>query len=183
MRSSTNILIANVAFADFLMTIDIPYMLKWFYVLSKWLGKFMSTVLRKLLHCSLVGSLAVFSLVVISLDCNFAILFPMKRCAFRYRHDVVRCTDVMLSIMIATKNKQWEGKDGMICDELCNPISGRLCYSHFRYFLHRSTDSALIITSLWSTVWLVFVFAAETSLDIKIQQHAKKSKPLADKRL
>ena len=100
-----------------------------------------------------------------------------KRCAFRYRHDVVRCTGVMLSIMIATKNKQWEGKDGMICDELCNPISGRLCYSHFRYFLHRSTDSALIITSLWSTVWLVFVFAAETSLDIKIQQHAKKSKP------
>lgn len=79
MRSSTNTLIADVAFADFLMTIDIPYMLKWFYVLNKWLGTFMGTVLRKLLHCSLVGSLAVFSLVLISLDCNFAILFPMQK--------------------------------------------------------------------------------------------------------
>lgn len=48
MRSSTNSLIANVAFANLLIIIDTPYMLKWFYVLNKWLGTFMGTVLRKL---------------------------------------------------------------------------------------------------------------------------------------
>ena len=32
MRSSTNTLNANMAFADLLMTIDIPYILKWVYV-------------------------------------------------------------------------------------------------------------------------------------------------------
>ena len=105
-----------------------------------------------------------------------------KRCAFRYRHDVVRCTDVILSIMIATKNKQWEGKDGIICDELCNPISGSLCYSHFRYFLHRSTDSALII------ITLVYCLAGFRVCRRNLPGHQnptarKKSKPLADKRL
>ena len=81
MRSSTNTLFANMAFADLLMTIDIPYILKWVYVWDTWFGTFMGTVLCKFLHAAQVGSLAasVFSLVAISLDRSFAIVFPMKK--------------------------------------------------------------------------------------------------------
>ena len=125
MRSSTNTLIANMAFADLLMTIDIPYILKWPYVLNKWFGTFMGIVLCKFLHAAQVGSLAasVFSLVTISLDRSFAILFPMKKIMTR---NVVRfaiamtwlgAQALMLPLMIATKNIQLEGGDGMICDE------------------------------------------------------------------
>ena len=80
MKSSTNTLIANMAFADLLMTIDIPYILKWVYVWDSWFGTFMGTVLCKFFHSAQVGSLAasVFSLVAISLDRSFAILFPMR---------------------------------------------------------------------------------------------------------
>ena len=78
MRSSTNTLIANMAVADLLMTIDIPYILKYFYVDLKWFGTFMGTVLCKFFGSALVGSIiaSVFSLVAISLDRSFAILFP-----------------------------------------------------------------------------------------------------------
>ena len=134
MRSSVNILIANMAFADLLMTIDVAYILKWFYVLNKWFGTFMGTVLCKFLHSSQIGSLAasVFSLVVISLDRSFAILFPMKKLMTR---NVVRFAIVMtwlgalalmLPIMIATKNKQCQGGDGMICDEFWKPMSEKV---------------------------------------------------------
>jgi len=58
MRSSANTLIANMAFADLLMTIDIPYILKWVYVWDKWFGTFMGTVLCKCFHAAQVGSLA-----------------------------------------------------------------------------------------------------------------------------
>jgi len=133
MRSSTNTLIANMAFADLLMTIDIPYMIKWYYMLNKWFSTFMGTVLCKFLHSLQIGSLAasVFSLVVISLDRSFAVLFPMKKIMTR---SVVRfaiattwlgALALMLPIMIATKNKQWEG-DGMICDEFWKPMSTKV---------------------------------------------------------
>ena len=38
MRSSTNTLVANMAVADLLMTIDIPYILKLVYVWDHWFG-------------------------------------------------------------------------------------------------------------------------------------------------
>ena len=125
MRSSTNILIANMAIADLLMTIDIPYILKWLYVWDKWFRTFMGTVLCKFLHAAQVGSLAasVFSLVAISLDRSFAILFPMKKVMTR---NVVRfaiattwlgALALMLPLMIATKNAKLEGRDGMTCRE------------------------------------------------------------------
>ena len=125
MRSSTNTLIATMAFADLLMTIDITYILKWVYVSSSWFGTFMGTVLCKFFHAAQVGFFAapVFSLVGISLDCSFAILFPIKKIMTR---TVVRfaiamtwlgALALMLPLMIASKNIQLEGGDGMICEE------------------------------------------------------------------
>ena len=117
MRSSTNILIANMAFADLLMTIDIPYILKWVYVWDKWFGTFMGTVLCKFFHAAQVGSLAssVFSLVAISLDRSFAIVFPMRTIMTR---NVVRFAIAMtwlgalaltVPLMIAVKNTELPG--------------------------------------------------------------------------
>ena len=63
MSSSTNTLIANMAVADLLMTIDIPYILKFFYVGHKWFGTFMGTVLCKFFHSAQVGSLIALSLI------------------------------------------------------------------------------------------------------------------------
>ena len=134
MRSSTNTLIANMAFADLLMTIDIPYILKWVYVWDKWFGTFMGTVLCKCFHAAQMGSLAasVFSLVTISLDRSFAILFPMKKIMTR---NVVRfaiavtwsgALALMLPLMIATKNIQLEGGDGMICREYWQTMSTKV---------------------------------------------------------
>ena len=131
MRSTANILIANMAFADLLMTIDIPYILKWLYVMNRWFGTFMGTVLCKFFHAAQAGSLAasVFSLVVISLDRSFAILFPMKKIMTR---DVVRfaiamtwlgALALMLPLMVATKIIQLEGGEGTMCDEFWETMS------------------------------------------------------------
>ena len=134
MRTSTNTLIANMAFADLLMTIDIPYILKWVYVWDKWFGTFMGTGLCKCFHAAQVGSLAasVFSLVAISFDRSFAILFPMKKIMTR---NVVRFAIVMtwlgalaltVPLMIAVKNTQLEGGDVMICREYWQPMSTKV---------------------------------------------------------
>ena len=134
MRSSTNTLIANMAFADLLMTIDIPYILKWVFVWDKWFGTFMGTVLCKFFHAAQVGSLAasVFSLVAISLDRSFAILFPLQKIMTR---NVVRfavamtwlgALALMVPLMIATKNIELEGSEGMICDEFWAPQSPKV---------------------------------------------------------
>ena len=131
MRSSTNTLIANMALADLLMTIDILYILKWVYVWDKWFGTFMGTVLCKFFHAAQVGSLAasVFSLVAISLDRSFAILFPMKEIMTR---NVMRfaiamtwlgALALMLPLMMATKNIHLGGGDGMICREYWQTMS------------------------------------------------------------
>ncbi|KAJ7351020.1 Somatostatin receptor type 5 [Desmophyllum pertusum] len=63
---------------------------------DKWFGTFMGSVLCKFFHSAQVGSLAasVFSLVAISLDRSFAILFPMRKIMtrtwwrFGYLHDM-----------------------------------------------------------------------------------------------
>ena len=131
MRSSTNTLIANMAVADLLMTIDIPYILKFFYVGDKWFGTFMGTVLCKFFHSAQVGSLiaSVFSLVAISLDRSFAILFPMKTVMTR---NVVRFAIAMvwlgalafsLPLMVASKTAQLEGTNFLSCAEFWSPTS------------------------------------------------------------
>ena len=134
MRSSTNTLIANMAFADLLMTIDFPYILKWYYVWNKWFGTFMGTALCKFFHAAQAGSFAasVFSLVAISLDRSFAILFPMKKIMTR---NIVRVAitmtwlgalALMLPLMIATKSIQLEGGDDMICREYWQTMSSKV---------------------------------------------------------
>ena len=131
MRSSTNTLIANVAVADLLMTVDIPYILKFFHVGYKLFGTFMGTVLCKFFSSAQVGSLiaSVFSLVAISLDRSFAILFPMKKVMTR---NVVRFAIAMvwlgalafsLPVMVASKTAQFEGTDFLSCAEFWAPMS------------------------------------------------------------
>ena len=140
MRSSTNTLIANMAFADLLMTIDIPYILKWVYVWDKWFGTFMGTVLCKCFHSAQVGSLAasVFSLVAISLDRSFGILFPMKTIMTR---NVVRLAMAMtwlgalaltVPLMIAVKNTELGGMEYFSCRENWPPMS-RKTYNIFLF--------------------------------------------------
>lgn len=123
MRNSTNILIANMAVADLFMTIDIPYILKWFYVMNLWFGTVMGDVLCTFLHSAQVVSLAAstFSLVAISLDRSFAILFPMKTIMTR---NVVRFTILItwlstlaltLPAIMASKNRKKTGTDTFVC--------------------------------------------------------------------
>ena len=139
MRSSTNTLIANMAFADLLMTIDIPYILKWVYVWNKWFGTFMGTVLCKFFHAAQVGSLAssVFSLVAISLDRSFAIVFPMRTIMTR---NVVRFAIAMtwlgalaltIPLMIAVKNTELPGMY-FTCRENWPPMS-QITYNTFLF--------------------------------------------------
>ena len=132
MSSSTNTLVANMAVADLLMTIDIPYILKFFYVDHKWFGTFMGTVLCKFFHSAQVGSLiaSVFSLVAISLDRSFAILFPMKTVMTK---NVVRfaiatiwlgALAFSLPLMVASKIVHFEGTDFKGCRERWVTMSG-----------------------------------------------------------
>ena len=131
MRSSTNTLVANMAVADLLMTIDIPYILKFFYVDHKWFGTFMGTVLCKFFSSAQVGSIiaSVFSLVAISLDRSFAILFPVKTVMTK---KVVRFAIAMiwlgalafsLPLMVASKTAQFKGTDFLSCAEFWAPMS------------------------------------------------------------
>ena len=139
MRSSTNTLIANMAFADLLMTIDIPYILKWVFVWDKWFGTFMGTALCKVFHSAQVGSLAasVFSLVAISLDRSFGIIFPMKTIMTR---NVVRFAIAMtwlgalaltIPLMIAVKNTELPGMY-FSCKENWPPMS-QITYNTFLF--------------------------------------------------
>ena len=131
MRSSTNTLIANMAIADLLMTIDIPYILKFFYVDYKWFGTFMGTVLCKFFSSAQVGSIiaSVLSLVAISLDRSFAILFPMKtvmtKNVVRFAIAVVWLGALAFSlpVMVASKTKQFNGTDFLSCAEVWAPMS------------------------------------------------------------
>ncbi|KAJ7351021.1 Somatostatin receptor type 5 [Desmophyllum pertusum] len=140
MRSSTNTLIANMAFADLLMTIDIPYILKWVYVWDKWFGTFMGSVLCKFFHSAQVGSLAasVFSLVAISLDRSFAILFPMRKImtqnVMRFAISMIWLCTLALTVplMIASKNIQQKGTEFMSCHENWPPMS-RTTYNTFLF--------------------------------------------------
>ena len=117
MRTSTNTLIANMAVADLLMTIDIPYILKWVYVWDQWFGTFMGTVLCKFFHSAQVGSLAasVFSLVAISLDRSFAILSPMKKIitpnVVRFAIGMIWLGALALAVPLVVATKNTHAKD------------------------------------------------------------------------
>ena len=123
MRSSTNMLIANMAFADLLMTIDIPYITKFVFVFNQWFGTFMGNVLCKFFHSAQVGSLAasVFSLVAISLDRSFSILFPMKTImtqnVLRFTIAVVWLCALALTVPLtmASTIRYAEGRDSFLC--------------------------------------------------------------------
>ena len=80
MRNSTNKLIANMAVADLLMAIDLPYITKWLFVHDRWFGTFAGSALCKIFHSAQAASVAcsVLSLVAISFDRSLAILYPMR---------------------------------------------------------------------------------------------------------
>ena len=131
MAIATNTLIANMAVADLLMAIAISYVLKFFYVGHKWFGTFMGTVLCKVFSSAQMVSLiaSIFSLVAISLDRSFAILFPMKKVMTK---NVVRFAIAMvwlgalafsLPVTVASKTAQFEGTDYLSCAEFWAPMS------------------------------------------------------------
>ncbi|XP_031555199.1 RYamide receptor-like [Actinia tenebrosa] len=81
MRNSTNILIANMAVGDLLLTVAIPYIVKWMYVGSTWFSDdFFGVFLCKFLNSAQIGSItcSVFTLVTISIDRCLAITYPLK---------------------------------------------------------------------------------------------------------
>ena len=166
MRSPTNTLIANMAVADLLMTINLPYILKFFYVGHKWFGTFMGTVLCKFFHSAQVGSLiaSVFSLVAISLDRSFAILFPMKKVMTK---NVVRFAIAMvwlgalafsLPVMVASKTVHFEGTDFVSCADFWAPM--RLKIYILVFFIGGLIVPLIIIA--------VFCSAADNLLAVKI---------------
>lgn len=82
MRNSTNILIANMAIGDLLLTIDIPYVIKWFFAFNAWFGNnFFADFLCKFFHSAQMGSItcSVLTLVAISFDRCFAITYPLRK--------------------------------------------------------------------------------------------------------
>ena len=94
----------------------------------------MGTVLCKFFHSAQMVSLAasVFSLVAISLDRSFAILFPMKKVMTK---NVVRSAIAMvwlgtlafsLPVMVASKTVHFEGTDFVSCAEFWAPMSAKI---------------------------------------------------------
>lgn len=80
MRSTTNLLIANLATADLLMVIVIVFLTKHYFVGFDWfegtLGHVTCKIMRSLQPLSVIAS--VLSLTVITVDRFFAIMFPLK---------------------------------------------------------------------------------------------------------
>ena len=156
MRNPTNTLIANMAVADLLMAIAISYVLKFFYVGHKWFGTFMGTVLCKVFSSAQMVSLiaSIFSLVAISLDRSFAILFPMKKVMTK---NVVRFAIAMvwlgalafsLPVTVASKTAQFEGTDYLSCAEFWAPMSAKI-YS-LVFFIGGLIVPLIIIAAVYS---------------------------------
>ena len=152
MRNSTNTLIANLAFADLLMAVDLPYILKWAFLYDQWFGTFMGDALCKFFHSAQAGSVAcsVFSLLAISLDRSFAILFPMKTIMTR---KVVRgvilltwlgALALMLPIMIVVRTQQQQGTDNIVCIEYWEGMS-RQAYHVALFIASYAIPLALIL--------------------------------------
>ena len=178
MRSSTNTLIANMAVADLLMAITIPYILKFFYVADKWFGTFMGTVLCKFFHSAQVGSLtaSVFSLVAISLDRSFAILFPMKKVMTK---NVVRFAIAMvwlgalafsLPLMVASKIVHFEGMDFVSCADYWALMSSKI------YFL------VLVIGGNFVPLIIIGVFCSVTVIRLCSRQPPGRKNMISNKK-
>lgn len=77
----TNMLIANMAVADLLVTLfAMPYMVLYLHVGLKWIGGVVGQITCKFVHFSYQVSIpaSIFTVMLVSLDRFFAILYPMK---------------------------------------------------------------------------------------------------------
>ncbi|EDO38504.1 predicted protein [Nematostella vectensis] len=102
MKSTTNYLIANMSVADLMMTFfAMPYSIAYLYVQSRWFGGFIGHVLCKLVQFFVGLSIAasVITLMVISLDRFFAIVYPFRRASVIRRISVTN-TAIWLSSAI-----------------------------------------------------------------------------------
>ncbi|XP_020897054.1 allatostatin-A receptor-like [Exaiptasia diaphana] len=82
MRSTINFLIANMAAADLMMTLfAMPYTIYFLYFGSQWFGGVLGNLTCKAVHFTIGLSIAasISTLIVISLDRFFAIVYPFRR--------------------------------------------------------------------------------------------------------
>lgn len=96
MKTTTNYLFANMAAVNLLITIFVmPYAVRYLFVADAWFGGVPGQIACRLVHfaygISIAGS--ILSLLAISLDQFYAILFPMKRVA------VIRNTRLMTGVI------------------------------------------------------------------------------------
>lgn len=83
---ATNMLIANMAVADLLVTIfAMPYTILYIHVGLKWIGGVIGQVTCKFVHFSYQVSIpaSIFTVLLVSFDRFFAICYPMKGKVFR----------------------------------------------------------------------------------------------------
>lgn len=131
MRNSTNILIANMAIGDLLLTIAIPYISKWMYVGPTWFSDdFFGEFLCKFLHSAQIASIScsVFTLVLISFDRCLAITYPLKHMfgdkVLRFSIAGVWISAIAMSIPMIIVVQSKETKDGnYICTEFWEKYS------------------------------------------------------------
>ncbi|EDO46110.1 predicted protein, partial [Nematostella vectensis] len=166
MRTSTNVLILNMALGDLLLTIDIPFIVKWFFVHEKWFGgRWVGGFLCKAAMSAQPGSIAVsvFTLVFISLDRCCAILCPLKK-AMKGSVLKISIIGIWLAsvafsapVMIVTGVR--ETPNGVICNEywtdypMINPKAFISAYMVCTYLLPLVTVAALYAATaikLWS---------------------------------
>ena len=134
MRNTTNNLIANMAVADLLMTFNLPYVLKWLYALDDWFGTIIGKVLCYFCHAAPAISIAasVFTLVAISFDRSFHILFPLKRI---FTSKVIKAVIVItwlsamglcVPLFIITKHWYYPPLERYLCSESMDRYSREL---------------------------------------------------------
>ena len=82
MKTTINYLFVNMAAANLLVTVFImPYAVRYLFAADTWLGGVLGQISCRLVHFAYAISIAgsILSLIAISLDQFYAILFPMKR--------------------------------------------------------------------------------------------------------
>ena len=101
-KSATNLFIANMAFADLLLTFTLmPFSVAFFYRYTRWFGGVLGTVTCKVLFYAITISIAatVFTMMVISFDRFYAIFYPLREKLFR-KPKILSAIIWMLSIML-----------------------------------------------------------------------------------
>ena len=84
--SVTNLFTANKAAADLLLTVTLmPYQVAYLYVLIKWMGGMLGTIICKALFYLIPVSIAatVLTMMLISFDRFYALFYPLKQKIFR----------------------------------------------------------------------------------------------------